>query len=287
MVTYSCDAVSTGSGEFVGYAILSVTCRDDGLLPQCFNMHETTLSFFAVVRDAITASSLAGTVITCKTVSRSGTARTSSTSAALACFQERPVKLVVVFPGHTAGEPVVMYPGVYDHEVPLVMSPVLQATGWRMVLTWVWLHLVLTFAYLGNHINQQTGKQSLSLLLVTVLPRRTVKRQLTVGSLVETPYVVEFVYFSFLVAVLVVTAYAYFNVDQRQAQRGLELRTRVRFHGLGTRTVSVTILTKRGETTEARRLLVCGVSPRQTEKVHKKRGVPGHEPQQATMSMAT
>ena len=55
------------------------------------------------------------------------------------------------------------------------------------------------------------------------------------------PCVVEFVYFSFFVAVLVVTAYTYFNVPQRQAQRGLELRTRVRFHGLETRTVSVMI----------------------------------------------
>ena len=77
------------------------------------------------------------------------------------------------------------------------------------------------------------------------------------------PFVVDFDYFSFLVAVFVVTASAYLNVTQRQAQRGLELRTRVRFHGLETRTVSVMILTKRVETTEARLLLVCGVSPLQ------------------------
>ena len=87
--------------------------------------------------------------------------------------------------------------------------------------------------------------------------------------------------------VFVVTAYACFNVNQRQAQRGLELRTRVRFHGLGTRTVSVTILTKRGETTEARRLLVCGVSPRQTERSTRKEACQGTPVEQATMSMAT
>ena len=40
-------------------------------------------SFVAVVRDAVTASSLAEAVITWETVSRSGTVKTSSTSAAL------------------------------------------------------------------------------------------------------------------------------------------------------------------------------------------------------------
>ena len=84
------------------------------------------------------------------------------------------------------------------------------------------------------------------------------------------PYVVEFVYFSFFVAVLVVTTYTNFNVAQRQAQRGLQLRTRIRFHGLETRIVSVMILTKRVETTEGRRLLVCVVSPRQTERSARK-----------------
>ena len=44
------------------------------------------------------------------------------------------------------------------------LSPV-QATGWRMVLTGVWLHLMLTFAYLANHINEQTGTRLLSLPL--------------------------------------------------------------------------------------------------------------------------
>ena len=35
-------------------------------------------------------------------------------------------------------------------KVPLVMSPVMQATGWQIVHTWVWLHLMLTFAYSGE-----------------------------------------------------------------------------------------------------------------------------------------
>ena len=61
-----------------------------------------------------------------------------------------PVKLVVVLTGHTAGEPVVMHPRVWDHEVPLVMSQVIQATGQRIVHTWVWLHLLLTFIYSGE-----------------------------------------------------------------------------------------------------------------------------------------
>ena len=75
--------------------------------------------------------SLAGAVITCKTVSRSGTGRTSSTGAALVCFQG-PVKLVGVLTGYTAGGPVVVYLEVCNHEV---MSPVMQAAGWRIVLT--------------------------------------------------------------------------------------------------------------------------------------------------------
>ena len=36
---------------------------------------------------------------------------------------------------------------VCDHEVPLVMSPVIQATGRRIVHNWLWLHLMLTSAY--------------------------------------------------------------------------------------------------------------------------------------------
>ena len=33
---------------------------------------------------------------------------------------------------------VVVYLEVCDHEVPLVMSPVIQATGRRIVHNWVW-----------------------------------------------------------------------------------------------------------------------------------------------------
>ena len=43
--TYSCDAVSTGSGKFVGNAILSVICRDDGSFPSASTCSEPTLSF--------------------------------------------------------------------------------------------------------------------------------------------------------------------------------------------------------------------------------------------------
>ena len=45
-----------------------------------------------------------------------------------------PVKLVVVFTGHTAR---LLHPRVWDHEVPLVMSQVIQATGRRILHTWV------------------------------------------------------------------------------------------------------------------------------------------------------
>ena len=49
----------------------------------------------------------------------------------------QPVKSVVVLTGHTAREPVVMHPRVWDHEVPLVMSQVIQATGRRILHTWL------------------------------------------------------------------------------------------------------------------------------------------------------
>ena len=50
-------------------------------------------------------------------------------------FPRGPVKLVLVLDDYTAGEPLVVYPGVCSHEIPLSMSPVMQATGWRIVLT--------------------------------------------------------------------------------------------------------------------------------------------------------
>ena len=40
-----------------------------------------------------------------------------------------------------------MYLEVCVLEVPLVMSPVIQATGWQIVHILVWPHLMLTFAY--------------------------------------------------------------------------------------------------------------------------------------------
>ena len=42
------------------------------------------------------------------------------------------------FIGDTAGGPVIVYLEVCNHEVPLVMSPVMQATEWQIVHTWVW-----------------------------------------------------------------------------------------------------------------------------------------------------
>ena len=79
-------------------------------------------------------------------IHRSGTARTSSTGAA-SVFPSKPAELLGVFTGYMAGGPVFVYLEVCDHEVPLGMSPVIQATGRRIVHTWVWLHLMLTSAY--------------------------------------------------------------------------------------------------------------------------------------------
>ena len=43
---------------------------------------------------------------------------------AIAVFPREPVRFVVGLTGHTAREPVVMHPSVWDHEVPLVMLSV-------------------------------------------------------------------------------------------------------------------------------------------------------------------
>ena len=94
-------------------------------------------------------SGLADAVISCKTVSRSGTARFFDVCRDRV-FPRGPVKLLGVFIGNTPEGPVVAYLEVCDHEVPLVMSPVMQAIGWRIVHIWVWLHLMLTFAYSGE-----------------------------------------------------------------------------------------------------------------------------------------
>ena len=62
----------------------------------------------------------------------------------------KPAELLGVFIDDTAGGPVVAYLEVLNYEVPLVMSPVIQATGRRIVHIWVWLHLMLTSACSGE-----------------------------------------------------------------------------------------------------------------------------------------
>ena len=54
-----------------------------------------------------------------------------------------------------------LYLEVCNHEVPLVMSPVMQATGWQIVDTWVQLHLMLTFAYSGEPLPTHCSTESL------------------------------------------------------------------------------------------------------------------------------
>ena len=46
--------------------------------------------------------------------------------------------------------PVVMHPRVWDHEVPLVMSQVIQATDGGFCTLGSWLHLMFTFTYCGE-----------------------------------------------------------------------------------------------------------------------------------------
>ena len=142
MVTYPCDEGSTDDGVF-GVAQFS----------QSLVQIASTFSFVVVMRNATPASSLAGAVITWETVPCSGTATTSSACASLVDFPRGLVNLVGELSGKMAGEPVVVCPEVCNHEVPLVMSPVMQATGFRIVLTWSMAPLnVDLHVFWENHI---------------------------------------------------------------------------------------------------------------------------------------
>ena len=103
--------------------VVTYSCEEgmDGSFPSVSACSKLTFSFVAVVRDAITASGLAEAVITWETVSRSGTAKTSSTARVVGVLRG-PVKLIGELTVYTAGEPVVGYPGVCNHEVPLVLG---------------------------------------------------------------------------------------------------------------------------------------------------------------------
>ena len=85
---------------FDGNAIFSVSCRDGVSFPSVSTCSELTFSFVAVVRDAITATSFARAVITCKAVPRSGTARDG---CRVSVFPRGTVKLLGVFTCYMAG----------------------------------------------------------------------------------------------------------------------------------------------------------------------------------------
>ena len=99
------------------------------------NIFQTNFFFRCVRERCDHCLSLAGAIITSETVSRSGTATTSATGEKSVGVPRRPVKLVGEPTGYTAGE-LVVSPEVCNHEFPLVMLPVMQATGWWIVLTW-------------------------------------------------------------------------------------------------------------------------------------------------------
>ena len=97
-------------------------------------------------------------------IHRSGTVRTSSTGAA-SVFPSKPAELLGVFTGHMAGRLVVVYLEVCDHEVPLGMFPVFQATGRRIVHNWVWLHLMLTSANCRESRHHQASALSVTVVV--------------------------------------------------------------------------------------------------------------------------
>ena len=64
-----------------------------------------------------------------------------------------------------------------DHEVPLVMSPVIQATGWQIVHILVWPHLMLSFAFSGEPLPTHSMGIFASLPLGGVTPHSARKVQ--------------------------------------------------------------------------------------------------------------
>ena len=124
MRTLSCvrKPEAPDDSAFDGNAIFSVSCQDGCSFPNVSTCSELTFSFVAVVRGAIAASSFPGAVITWATMSRWGTAWTSSTVAALLDVPRGPVKLIGELTVHTAGRIVVGFTGVCNHEAPLVLD---------------------------------------------------------------------------------------------------------------------------------------------------------------------
>ena len=94
--TYICD-----DRVFDGSAIFSFTCSDGGSFTSVSTCSKPNSSFVEVSRDAVTASSTAVAVITWETVSRSGTARTSSTGAAPVGVPRDTVKFIGEFTNYT------------------------------------------------------------------------------------------------------------------------------------------------------------------------------------------
>ena len=87
-----------------GNAIFSVTCWNGGSFPSVATCSVSTLLFVAVVRDAIAAPQ------SCGSYHHSGDG------------PRGPIKLIGELIVHTAGEPVVGYPGVCNHGVSISLA---------------------------------------------------------------------------------------------------------------------------------------------------------------------
>ena len=72
-----------------------------------------------------------------------------------------------------------------DREVPLVMSPVFQATGWQIVHILVWPHLLLSFAYSGDPLPTHCSTK-----FTTVLRGQAVKQSAEFQSSSHAPIVI-------------------------------------------------------------------------------------------------
>ena len=124
MRTLSCVRKPEGPDDSAlsGNAIFSVSCQGWRLFHQCFNMFRADLLFRCGCERCYRCIQFCGSCYHLGDDVSLGTARTSSTVAALLDVPRGPVKLIGEFTVHTAGGTVVGFTAVCNHEAPLVLD---------------------------------------------------------------------------------------------------------------------------------------------------------------------
>jgi hypothetical protein len=97
----------------------------------------TTASLVVSVKDATTTSGLSGATVKWQTASLSGMGTTTSTGVVtLDGVPLTNVSVTAELDGYVTAPPVFVDPAETSHEVSCILSPVMSAKGWRVVLSW-------------------------------------------------------------------------------------------------------------------------------------------------------